>query len=304
MSKLIFFDSIEIKIIIICQQQKPNELAYDSSETTSPVGSSEENYLSDYIQSHKVPLPDLSLEGDSYLTNDQEDGASSWDENWVFRKRISQHEVPTIAMLVPSPTEDIKALIGDRTADETSDLSEADDSDRDLQDFEDANDNDIELPHVSLDSHREKNDDLYANAIQTLDYLLQPEPEFVDDDSLNEAKNSRFKIEDNRNEPKKYSSEADFSHGVFNEVVMNNHKTAFRNGVYDSTEDCLPEKDDSINFIRVDQKETTENSDTINQHETELGDGLQPFNGTSKVFLDSVSSILQDVLNHTESELK
>jgi hypothetical protein len=51
----------------------------------------------------------------------------TWEDNWLFKKRKLKTENQSIAMLVPSPTEEIKALIGDKNADETSDLSENED---------------------------------------------------------------------------------------------------------------------------------------------------------------------------------
>jgi hypothetical protein len=54
---------------------------------------------------------------------------ATWEDNWLFKKRKLKTENQSIAMLVPSPTEEIKALIGDKNADETSDLSENSDDD-------------------------------------------------------------------------------------------------------------------------------------------------------------------------------
>lgn len=51
----------------------------------------------------------------------------TWEDNWLFKKRKLKTEHQSIAMLVPSPTEEIKALIGDKNADETSDLSDPED---------------------------------------------------------------------------------------------------------------------------------------------------------------------------------
>lgn len=50
----------------------------------------------------------------------------------MFKKRKLKTESQSIAMLVPSPTEEIKALIGDTAADETSDLSENSDAEDDV----------------------------------------------------------------------------------------------------------------------------------------------------------------------------
>uniref|UniRef100_A0A182LVG2 Uncharacterized protein n=1 Tax=Anopheles culicifacies TaxID=139723 RepID=A0A182LVG2_9DIPT len=97
------------------------------------LSDTDESYLSDYIQRHKVPLPDLSdttgsgsgAEDDDLqsLKSNATDG--TWEENWLFRKRQLKTTESSIAMLVPSPTEEVKALIGDKNADEISDLSEA-----------------------------------------------------------------------------------------------------------------------------------------------------------------------------------
>lgn len=58
---------------------------------------------------------------------------ATWEDNWLFKKRKLKTENQSIAMLVPSPTEEIKALIGDKNADETSDLSENSDSEDDAE---------------------------------------------------------------------------------------------------------------------------------------------------------------------------
>lgn len=57
---------------------------------------------------------------------------ATWEDNWLFKKRKLKTENQSIAMLVPSPTEEIKALIGDKNADETSDLSENSDTEDDV----------------------------------------------------------------------------------------------------------------------------------------------------------------------------
>lgn len=59
------------------------------------------------------------------------------DDNWSLKRRTDDGEsiitssMTPIAMLVPAPADDVCAQIGDRNADETSDLSEADGSDFD-----------------------------------------------------------------------------------------------------------------------------------------------------------------------------
>lgn len=118
------------------------------------------DYLTNYLQQHKVPLPDLSTAGDSEGTMDDISDCQSvrssgtegtWEENWLFKKRKLKAEAnASIAMLVPSPTEDVKALIGDKNADEISDLSEAEDVENE-SDNED-NGGVKELPSVLVQS--------------------------------------------------------------------------------------------------------------------------------------------------------
>lgn len=49
----------------------------------------------------------------------------SWEDNWLFQKRRTPRTQPdAVAMLVPSSNAYYKALIGDRDAEDTSDLSE------------------------------------------------------------------------------------------------------------------------------------------------------------------------------------
>lgn len=48
----------------------------------------------------------------------------SWEENWLFQKKRVQTQADPVAMLVPNPGADFKALIGDKDAEDTSDLSE------------------------------------------------------------------------------------------------------------------------------------------------------------------------------------
>lgn len=108
-----------------------------NGEFSSPSSPDNESYLSDYIKKHKVPLPDIS--GESELNEDDRDSLTSsgtdgtWDDNWLFKKKVLKTDATSIAMLVPSPTEDVKALIGDMNADEVSDLSEAGTDDEDEQ---------------------------------------------------------------------------------------------------------------------------------------------------------------------------
>lgn len=146
----------------------------ESSEVHSPPSSvksggfsSEETYLSDYVQSHQITLPELdenSADSDAieeefqsiYTASAQDD--PSWAENWTLRKRNIREEgakaiSPPIGMLVPSPTQDIRTQIGDRNADEISDLSEAGSDGESEDNLDDGTRHtSIDLPHVLVES--------------------------------------------------------------------------------------------------------------------------------------------------------
>lgn len=55
-------------------------------------------------------------------------GDGTWEKNWLFKKKKSALSnsvtANSVGMLVPDPKEDVRAQIGDKTADEVSDLSE------------------------------------------------------------------------------------------------------------------------------------------------------------------------------------
>lgn len=170
------------------------------AEPQSPT--SDEEYLSDYIQNHHIPLPQLDAEDCALQQNPDEqfrslpvesktlnghntandtansdpaaaaDDENAWQNNWLFRKRSGDSDdesvgllsttssvtnSTTVGMLVPSPTEDVKTLIGDRTTDEVSDLSEAG-SDTESDDLRDATrqqqqgTNYVDIPHIIVQS--------------------------------------------------------------------------------------------------------------------------------------------------------
>lgn len=169
-------------IHVYCQVESSKQNFNNASEASvvpqSPT--SDEEYLSDYIQHHRVPLPHLGVEDCALQQNPDEEfqsletnghvdgteeGDESWQNNWMFRKReqtdndlTSSVSNSSIGMLVPSPTEEVKALIGDRTADEVSDLSEAGtDGESELSDAEEDGDeevqtNHVDIPHVIVES--------------------------------------------------------------------------------------------------------------------------------------------------------
>lgn len=168
---------------------EPNPTDSDTaSAPQSPTNS--DDYLSDYIQSHKVPLPALNSYDSNAndfddLLSDQPNGNESvegnWEENWLFQKRKHKTDTtvaPSIAMLVPSPTVEVKTLIGDKSADEISDLSEADEN----SDDDTANQSDgqtsSDIPHVLVESKTiigGKNEVASFDEISLpIDDLLQP----------------------------------------------------------------------------------------------------------------------------------
>lgn len=153
------------------------EIEKQFAASTSPTASvhsgvsSDEAHLSDYLQSHKIGLPHLDIDGGSTDSEDIEQEfqsiysastgveANNLSDNWLFKKRNANGDgtssnvsvASPIGMLVPSPTEDIRTLIGDQNADEISDLSEAG-SDLDSSDLDDELDaNAIDIPHVLVE---------------------------------------------------------------------------------------------------------------------------------------------------------
>ncbi|KAL5240559.1 hypothetical protein ACI65C_007969 [Semiaphis heraclei] len=108
------------------------------------------------LRGHTAPLPEFgsdTVEDGSSTIDPDDQGISatvdSWEDNWLFqKKRVNRmsgsnnyhhHPVP-VPMLVPNPSEVTRPLIGDRDADETSELSDYSNSALDelleLSDFE------------------------------------------------------------------------------------------------------------------------------------------------------------------------
>ncbi|XP_060878235.1 uncharacterized protein LOC132950711 isoform X2 [Metopolophium dirhodum] len=108
------------------------------------------------LRGHTAPLPEFgsdAVEDGSSTIDPDDQGISatvdSWEDNWLFqKKRVNRmsgsnnyhhHPVP-VPMLVPNPSEVTRPLIGDRDADETSELSDYSNSALDelleLSDFE------------------------------------------------------------------------------------------------------------------------------------------------------------------------
>lgn len=173
--------------------------------------------LNEYVLKHRVPLPDLSTldSGDSSATEDMSSSRSTgtegtWEENWLFKKKklkADTNRSTSLAMLVPSPTEEVKALIGDMNADEVSDLSEAEDVDQDSSDLDgDSDDHAVnglkELPSVliqsktliggkneliSFDGHSSGGDSLISNPDSGINVTDARNEALVDEDFLQKS---------------------------------------------------------------------------------------------------------------------
>ncbi|KAH8372622.1 hypothetical protein KR009_001280 [Drosophila setifemur] len=127
-----------------------HEIGLDNGKSQSLQTDLErESVLSDYIAGHMVPLPDFSAS----VTESEDDigsisssmiGDGNWEDNWLFKKKRSSANPSSIGMLVPAPKDNVRAQIGDKTADEVSDLSEMgsdiEDSSLDLLHCNDLND--------------------------------------------------------------------------------------------------------------------------------------------------------------------
>ncbi|XP_046388871.1 uncharacterized protein LOC124157854 isoform X2 [Ischnura elegans] len=103
-------------------------------------------------------------------------GVDSWEENWLFQRRrlkmrgaLSNGGYCSVPMLVPNPSEDLHAQIGDVDADEISDLSECNDSTE-----WDVNDEFTRSHHLSSSSASVISDSLSSEALS--DPLLSSVP--------------------------------------------------------------------------------------------------------------------------------
>uniref|UniRef100_A0A1B6CYW3 Uncharacterized protein n=1 Tax=Clastoptera arizonana TaxID=38151 RepID=A0A1B6CYW3_9HEMI len=130
---------------------------YNSDDEHEVATSEIDRFLSSmkFIKRQKVPFPEFGMDivDGQKVTSDSEGGddeeedeevnisvgvelinpVDSWEENWLFQRRKLKTAVGTcqpvpVPMLVPNPSQDYRALIGDVDADETSDLSECSDS--------------------------------------------------------------------------------------------------------------------------------------------------------------------------------
>ncbi|XP_065370575.1 uncharacterized protein M7BP isoform X5 [Calliphora vicina] len=115
----------EIDQVLNTNDDKSSELIRNSDR---------DSVMSDYLASHMIPLPDLNAmatesDEDDYMSvTSSAVGDGTWEKNWLFKKKKSALSnsvtANSVGMLVPDPKEDVRAQIGDKTADEVSDLSE------------------------------------------------------------------------------------------------------------------------------------------------------------------------------------
>ncbi|GFG31081.1 hypothetical protein Cfor_04587, partial [Coptotermes formosanus] len=99
-----------------------------------------------FIKHHRVPFPELGVDivdgveedelSDSSQPTDLISPVDSWEENWLFQRRrlkaggtadSARRSPMPVPMLVPNPSEEFRARIGDRDAEEVSDLSDCSD---------------------------------------------------------------------------------------------------------------------------------------------------------------------------------
>lgn len=133
----------------------------------------------DKIQTHKISLPDLLNEFETFNDEDYENGnnSGSWEENWSMKK------FPTgnISMLIPEPKfGDEKPKIGEKDIDELSDSSNRDTNSEDFNAiYED--ENEIERHMSYIDSLEEENDEeIFSSILETVDLKEEPEKSNID----------------------------------------------------------------------------------------------------------------------------
>ncbi|XP_037827901.1 titin isoform X3 [Lucilia sericata] len=119
-----------------CSYPEAEQLLNTNDDKSSELirNSDRDSVMSDYLASHLIPLPDLnaiateSEEEDYMSVTSSAIGDGTWETNWLFKKKKSglgsSVTTNSVGMLVPDPKEDVRAQIGDKTADEVSDLSE------------------------------------------------------------------------------------------------------------------------------------------------------------------------------------
>ncbi|XP_052120955.1 uncharacterized protein LOC113216045 isoform X2 [Frankliniella occidentalis] len=131
------FPELGVDIVDVDWSSGESELS-DSAEAQRPVNGLDGGYDA---EGRRASPPDGAEQAEDAVDEDRPASClelvtpmQSWEDNWLFQsKRIrkpaaqyAHHPVP-VPMLVPNPSEDFRALIGDVDAEETSDLSECSD---------------------------------------------------------------------------------------------------------------------------------------------------------------------------------
>ncbi|KAK0177507.1 hypothetical protein PV328_001554 [Microctonus aethiopoides] len=109
-------------------------------EEVTTLYTSDEDQVFNFQCARRVPFPEFGMDiidpsqessDDSHDETDDGSGhvdhitpVESWEENWLFQKKKISIQSDPVTMLVPNPSEDYRALIGDKDAEDTSDLSE------------------------------------------------------------------------------------------------------------------------------------------------------------------------------------
>ncbi|XP_031621785.1 probable serine/threonine-protein kinase DDB_G0282963 isoform X3 [Contarinia nasturtii] len=234
------FRSPSMKTADIIDEIFREKLGKENYQSSASASASAHSELSDYIQNHRISLPNFEFNENDIEDDDSEEIEQEFQsiyanstgfetnfndisDNWLFRKvgsgncmngstsSIVSASSP-VGMLVPSPTQDCRTLIGNRNADEISDLSEngsdieslhAEHSDNDLKR---SRLNAYDLPHVLVESKTligGKNEmNSFEQSKAALIDLLEPDS-LVSEQSLtgqspaiSEAKNNLILIED------------------------------------------------------------------------------------------------------------
>lgn len=141
-------------------------------------------------------LDDIEPDLQSFHTDcsDIKANLSDISDNWLFRKPLGNNRLhdstssivsttAPVGMLVPSPTEDCRTLIGDRNVDEISDLSEAG---SDSDSITDVNDN---INNRAVDPEENVNHSKVTHNTYDLPHVL------VESKTLNGGKNERSSFE-------------------------------------------------------------------------------------------------------------
>lgn len=87
----------------------------------------EEISTSDDEATNNQYLHSCNLSRNSHRNSDKDDSLhrEDWQDNWLFSRKGKGSPKPVpVPMLVPNPSTEFRALIGDRDAEDTSDLSE------------------------------------------------------------------------------------------------------------------------------------------------------------------------------------